>query len=141
MTQRGCGIHPEMVIGCAACMSQTPTGRTRPLTEGYVRKGGHNAFPSQITQRPPPPGPSRRPQCPICNDKGTIWKGGQGGDYERCECQPKPDYAHIEMRVVFMAGWDACFAKRDAEGNVPADADDRADAQAAFEAFMKTVGG
>lgn len=36
----------------------------RPLTEGMVRKGGRNQGPSQVTVRPPPPGPS------------TVSKGG-----------------------------------------------------------------
>lgn len=31
----------------------------RPLTEGYVRKGGHNSGPSQIKTRPAPPAPSK----------------------------------------------------------------------------------
>jgi hypothetical protein len=30
--------------------------RTPPLTEGYVVKGGHNTFPSQIKERPAAPG-------------------------------------------------------------------------------------
>lgn len=34
------------------------TGRTRPLTEGYVVKGGQNG-PSQIRTRPGPPSPMR----------------------------------------------------------------------------------
>lgn len=24
--------------------------------------------------------------CPICKNKRVIWVGGQGGDYESCEC-------------------------------------------------------
>jgi len=32
----------------------------RPLTEGMVNKGGRNAFPSQVTERPAPPAPSIR---------------------------------------------------------------------------------
>jgi hypothetical protein len=31
--------------------------RYRPLTEGYVVKGGQNHGPSQIADRPPPPAP------------------------------------------------------------------------------------
>jgi hypothetical protein len=45
------------------------------------------------------------------------------------------DFAQIEARALFMAGWDACFAKRDSEGNVPPNADDRADA-----AFVRNYG-
>ena len=35
----------------------------RPLTEGYVRKYGHNSWPSQLVTRPPPPGPMNRPKA------------------------------------------------------------------------------
>lgn len=31
--------------------------KVRPLTGGCVSKGGHNAFPSQIKERPPAPAP------------------------------------------------------------------------------------
>lgn len=24
--------------------------------------------------------------CPYCEGRGIVWKGGQFGDYERCEC-------------------------------------------------------
>lgn len=37
----------------------------RPLTEGFVVKGGHNAFPSQITARPSPPAPINAPAAVI----------------------------------------------------------------------------
>lgn len=40
------------------------TDRVRPLTEGYVVKGGRNHGPSQIKERPAPPGaitPRRKP--------------------------------------------------------------------------------
>jgi hypothetical protein len=38
-------------------LERLPERRVRPLTEGYVRKGGLNHGPSQITKRPPPPAP------------------------------------------------------------------------------------
>ena len=34
-----------------------------PITEGYVRKGGHNPWPSRVTTRPPLPGPMTRPRA------------------------------------------------------------------------------
>jgi len=34
-----------------------PGSKVRPLTEGYVVKGGHNTGRSQIASRPPPPAP------------------------------------------------------------------------------------
>jgi hypothetical protein len=33
----------------------------RPLTEGPVHKGGHNPWPSQVTERPGPPASIRNP--------------------------------------------------------------------------------
>ena len=38
---------------------QRRPGTIRPLTEGYTVKGGHNTGPSQITERPPRPEPSK----------------------------------------------------------------------------------
>lgn len=32
---------------------------TKPLTEGMVRKGGQNSYPSQVVERPLPPAPMR----------------------------------------------------------------------------------
>lgn len=28
-----------------------------------------------------------RRKCKYCNNTGMVWKGGQGGDYEYCECK------------------------------------------------------
>ncbi len=48
--------------------SQSPNNRptTRPLTEGYVVKGGHNPGTSQIQTRPaaPAPIPAPKPATP-----------------------------------------------------------------------------
>lgn len=48
--------------------------RVRPLTEGYVVKGGRNQDPSQIKTRPAPPGgiPRRRGSWPA----GKLEAGG-----------------------------------------------------------------
>lgn len=49
----------------------------RPLTEGYVVKGGHNAYPSQITERPPAPGaihPKRTSEVPEDRITGKVKK-------------------------------------------------------------------
>ena len=35
--------------------------KSKPLTEGRVRKGGHNDGPSQIKRRPRPPAPVNKP--------------------------------------------------------------------------------
>tara|TARA_R110000796_G_scaffold1047_1_gene3959 strand:+ start:121 stop:420 length:300 start_codon:yes stop_codon:yes gene_type:complete len=34
--------------------------KVAPLTGGKVNKGGHNVFPSQVTERPPAPTPMKR---------------------------------------------------------------------------------
>lgn len=34
-----------------------------------------------------PPGQYKpKPDCPTCAGKGSVWIGGQGGDYEDCHC-------------------------------------------------------
>ena len=43
--------------------------KVRPLTEGYLIKGGRNETTSQITKRPPPPAPIPQPKKPTSSDK------------------------------------------------------------------------
>lgn len=47
------------VAGSLGVFSRSETGALRPLTEGYVRKGGLNPPDSQVVVRPPPPTPMR----------------------------------------------------------------------------------
>jgi len=57
--------------------SRRPSGEgssIRPLTEGYVRKYGHNSWPSQVVTRPPPPGPMNRPKASPTPDVETEQK-------------------------------------------------------------------
>jgi hypothetical protein len=37
-------------------MADEPARKAKPLAEGMIRKGGRNSYPSQIVERPPPPG-------------------------------------------------------------------------------------
>jgi hypothetical protein len=62
----------------SGALEQSPASAasgTRPLTEGYVVKGGQNAFPSQIKDRPPAPGAidrsSRARSALTCNHDGV----------------------------------------------------------------------
>jgi hypothetical protein len=48
--------HLERAISNESA-TEVERANTPPLTEGYVVKGGHNQWPSQITKRPPPPAP------------------------------------------------------------------------------------
>jgi hypothetical protein len=91
--------------------TRSPTGRTaRPLTEGYVRKGGRNAFPSQVTDRPPPPAPMKIKDV---------------------------DFAQVEMRILFMAGYAACFRQ---QFQSKMGVGDQAEANKSFEQFVKNYG-
>jgi len=56
-----------------------PGSQTRPITEGYVRKFGQNRWPSQVTKRPPLPGPMTGPRAPTltaetepCNQDANL---------------------------------------------------------------------
>lgn len=42
-------------------ISSAPEKPSPPVTEGMIRKGGLNPYPSNVTSRPAPPGPSQAP--------------------------------------------------------------------------------
>lgn len=50
-----------------------PMEDVRPLTEGYVVKGGHNPGPSQIKSRPPPPTTIEKGGLPSVNTTGKYY--------------------------------------------------------------------
>lgn len=51
-------------------MTNPPRPPVRPLTEGYVVKGGHNPGTSQIHTRPPAPAPIPTPKTPPAPPSG-----------------------------------------------------------------------
>lgn len=49
------------------------TQKSKPLTEGMTRKGGHNQWPSQITGRPAGPAPMIQKTPPTCEECGHFF--------------------------------------------------------------------
>jgi hypothetical protein len=47
--------------------------------------------------------------CSICNDKGVVWRGGQGGDYETCEC--RAPLKGVEIKSFMIVGEEGACIK------------------------------
>lgn len=56
-------------------MAQDGYSKSKPLTEGYIRKGGSNAAVSQVQTRPAAPAPMK----PAVSQAADAAKPAQGG--------------------------------------------------------------